>query len=102
MGDWRAHGVAETLDAFLARLDPGAHLHVSLDLDVVDPALAPGVGTPVPGGATLAEARLVADTLARSGRLGSLDLVELDPTRDPSGRSAALLAELAATALGPP
>lgn len=102
MADWRGRGLAESLEAFLARLDPSAHLHVSLDLDVVDPALAPGVGTPVPGGATLAEARLVADALARIGRLDSLDLVELDPTRDLPGRSAALLAELAATALGRP
>ncbi len=100
MTAWRDRGVADAVQAFLKRLDPRAHLHVSLDLDVVDPAEAPGVGTPVPNGATRAEVLAVAGLLARDGRVGSLDLVELDPTRDPSGRSAALLVDLAATLLG--
>lgn len=100
MAAWRERGIGAAVAAFLDRLDPDAHLHVSLDLDVVDPAEAPGVGTPVPGGATRAEARAAAAVLARSTRVGSLDLVELDPARDPSGASAALFADLAATLLG--
>ncbi len=100
MSALRARGIPVVVDEFLARIDSRTtHLHVSLDLDVIDPALAPGVGTGVAGGATLDEARLLATMLARSGLLGSLDLVELDPTLDPSGRSAEILTDLAVALL---
>lgn len=79
---------------------PGTHLHVSLDIDFVDPVLAPGVGTTVPGGATYREAHLVMEMLHDSGLVGSVDLVELNPFLDERGKSASLMAELAASLFG--
>lgn len=78
----------------------GGHLHVSLDLDVLDPSLAPGVGTPVAGGATYREAHLVMELLHESGLVGSLDVVELNPFLDERGRSALLLVDLVASLFG--
>ncbi len=78
----------------------GGHLHVSLDLDVIDPSLAPGVGTPVAGGATYREAHLVMELLHESGLVGSLDVVELNPFLDERGRSALLLVDLVASLFG--
>lgn len=78
----------------------GGHLHVSLDLDVLDPSLAPGVGTPVAGGATYREAHLVMELLYESGLVGSLDVVELNPFLDERGRSALLLVDLVASLFG--
>jgi arginase len=75
-------------------------LHVSLDADFIDPSLAPGVGTPVPGGATYREAHLVMEMLCDSGLVASLDLVELNPYRDEGGKTARLLVELAASLFG--
>ncbi len=94
-------GLAPMLRRSLGRLDPArTHLHVSFDLDIVDPALAPGVGTAVPGGLTFREAHLVMEMLHESGLVGSLDLVELNPFLDERGRSARLLADLAASLFG--
>lgn len=76
------------------------HLHVSLDLDFLDPSLAPGVGTPVAGGATYREAHLVMELLHESGLVGSLDVVELNPFLDERGRSALLLVDLVASLFG--
>lgn len=97
--------VTDLDDAVLGRLlarvrDAGGWLHVSLDVDVVDPSEAPGVGTPVPGGAAAASLRSIAEALGRSGLVSSLDLAELDPGRDEGGRTAALLADLACRTLG--
>lgn len=78
----------------------GGHLHVSLDLDFLDPALAPGVGTPVPGGATYREAHLVMELLHDSGLVGSLDVVELNPFLDECGRTALLAVDLVASLFG--
>lgn len=75
-------------------------LHVSLDVDFIDPEIAPGVGTTVPGGATFREAHLAMEMIGRSGRLLSLDLVELNPFLDDRGKSARLMVELAASAFG--
>jgi len=69
-------------------------LHVSLDVDFMDPSLAPGVGTTVPGGATFREAHLVMELLHDSGLVASLDVVELNPFLDVRGRSALLLVDL--------
>ena len=66
----------------------GVHLHVSLDVDFLDPAVAPGVGTMVPGGATYREAHLVMEMLCDSGLVGSVDMVELNPFLDERGRTA--------------
>ena len=77
-----------------------AHLHVSLDVDAVDPSIAPGAGTPVPGGLTYREAHLVMEMLHDSGRVGSLDIVELNPFLDQAGQSAKLLVGLTASLFG--
>ena len=75
-------------------------VHVSLDLDALDPEVAPGVGTPVNGGLTYREAHLACEDLAESGVLGSLELVELNPILDRENGSATIAVELAASALG--
>jgi len=78
----------------------GALLHVSLDVDFLDPDVAPGVGTTVPGGATFREAHLIMELLHDSGLVSSLDLVELNPFLDDRGRSARIMVELAASLFG--
>ena len=75
-------------------------LHVSFDLDVCDPGIAPGVGTPVRGGLSYREAHLVMESVADSGRLRALDLVELNPTLDARNATAELGVELVLSALG--
>jgi arginase len=75
-------------------------LHVSLDVDFLDPQLAPGVGTTVPGGATFREAHLIMEMLHDSGVVGSLDVVELNPFLDERGKSALLLVDLVASLFG--
>ena len=75
-------------------------LHVSFDIDVLDPAIAPGVGTTVPGGATLREAHLVMELLHDSGLVTSLDVVELNPFLDVRGQSAILLVDLIGSLFG--
>ncbi|HQT74914.1 MAG TPA: arginase [Acidiphilium sp.] len=95
------HGIAPLLRAFLGRVAAaGGHLHVSLDVDFLDPGIAPGVGTTVPGGATLREAHLVMEMLHDSGLVGSVDLVELNPFLDERGRTAVLMVDLLASLLG--
>lgn len=74
--------------------------HVSFDMDVVDPREAPGVGTPVPGGITYREAHLAMELVCESGRMLSLDLVEVNPILDRENRTAVLATELALSALG--
>ena len=78
----------------------GDGMHVSFDLDVCDPSIAPGVGTPVRGGISYREAHLVMETVADSGRLRALDLVELNPTLDDRNATAELGVELVLSALG--
>jgi arginase len=82
---WRAEGVS---------------LHVSFDLDFLDPSVAPGTGTVVPGGATYREAHLVMEMLCDSGLVGSVDVVELNPFLDERGRSAIVATELVASLFG--
>ncbi len=94
-------GVAAPLRRILDRVAAlGAMLHVSLDVDFVDPALAPGVGTTVPGGATYREAHLVMEMLHDSGLVTSLDVVELNPFLDVRGQSALLLVDLVGSLFG--
>lgn len=76
------------------------HLHVSLDVDVMDPPLAPGVATTVPGGLTYREAHLAMEMLHDAGIVGSLDIVELNPMMDHAGMSAALLVDLVSSLFG--
>jgi arginase len=94
-------GIAPLLDGFLRRVAAaGGALHVSFDVDFLDPAIAPGVGTTIPGGATFREAHLVMEMLHDSGLVASLDLVELNPFLDERGRTALLLVDLVASLMG--
>jgi arginase len=94
-------GVAPLVRRFLERVaKAGGDLHVSLDVDFLDPSIAPGVGTTVPGGATFREAHLIMELLCDSGLVTSLDLVELNPFLDERGRTAILMTDLAASLLG--
>lgn len=94
-------GVIAPLRKILARVaDARGHLHVSLDIDFLEPSIAPGVGTTVPGGATFREAHLIMEMLHDSGLVGSLDVVELNPFLDERGRSARVLVELVASLFG--
>lgn len=94
-------GIAQPLGAFLDRVAAvNGMLHVSLDVDFLDPAAAPAVGTTVPGGATVREGHLVMEMVNDSELLTSLDLVELNPYLDERGRTARLMVELAASAMG--
>jgi len=92
-------GIARIAEEALAYLD-GLPLHVSLDADVLDPTLAPGVGTPVPGGLTYREAHLLMEILAQTGRVRSLDLVEVNPILDERNRTAEMMVGLALSLLG--
>jgi arginase len=76
------------------------YLHVSFDLDAVDPSLAPGVGTPVKGGLDYREAHLVMESLASSGAMSSLEIVEVNPILDDRNRSAEFAVELVQSAFG--
>lgn len=94
-------GIATPLTAFLEKVAAAnGLLHVSLDVDFLDPSVAPAVGTTVPGGATVREGHLVMEMLHDSGLMTSLDLVELNPFLDERGRTAQLMVDLAASALG--
>jgi len=94
-------GIARPLAAFLGDVaKAGGALHVSLDVDFLDPSFAPAVGTTVPGGATMREAHLVMEMISDSGLMTSLDLVELNPFLDDRGRTAQVMVDLAASALG--
>jgi arginase len=93
-------GVERSLREALEFLAGARFLHVSFDLDVVDPMFAPGVGTPVRGGLSYREAHLALELVAESGRLDSLELVELNPILDRENETGQLAVELAASALG--
>lgn len=94
-------GVIAPLRRILERVEAaGGLLHVSLDVDFLDPGIAPGVGTTVPGGATFREAHLIMEMLHDSGLVASLDVVELNPFLDERGRSARVLVELVASLFG--
>jgi arginase len=94
-------GIAEVMDRALAAASNGTGgVHVSFDLDVCDPAIAPGVGTPVKGGLDYREAHFVMEAVAESGRLVALDLVEVNPALDLRNTTAELAAELALSAFG--
>lgn len=94
-------GISAPLTAFLERVAAAnGLLHVSLDVDFLDPSVAPAVGTTVPGGATVREAHLAMELLCDSGLVTSLDLVELNPFLDERGRTASLMVDLAASLLG--
>ncbi|OWJ80116.1 MULTISPECIES: arginase [Haematobacter] len=94
-------GIVAPLSEFLDRVRAeNGLLHVSLDVDFLDPSIAPAVGTTVPGGATFREAHLAMELLHESGLVTSLDLVELNPFLDDRGRTARLMVDLVASLMG--
>lgn len=93
-------GVERAMREALDHVSGPGFVHVSLDLDALDPEVAPGVGTPVRGGLTYREAHLALELVAESGLAGSLEVVEVNPILDRENASAAIAVELAASALG--
>jgi arginase len=101
MKDIDRAGIASVMEQAIALAGgEGAGLHVSFDLDVCDPSIAPGVGTPVKGGLDYREAHMVMEMLADAGRLLALDMVEVNPTLDIRNNTADLGTELVLSALG--
>ncbi len=93
-------GMRHAMELALATMDPGTHLHVSFDVDFLDPEIAPGVGTTVPGGPTYRESQLCMEMIADSGRLGSLDVMELNPAFDVQNKTARLTVDLVESLFG--
>jgi arginase len=93
-------GMRATLEHALAGLTADTHLHVSFDVDFLDPDIAPGVGTQVRGGPTYREAQLCMEMIADTHRLGSLDVVELNPAFDVNNRTAVLAVDLVESLFG--
>jgi arginase len=101
MKDIDRHGIASVMERALTLAGTGTHgIHVSFDLDVCDPVIAPGVGTPVKGGLDYREAHMVMEMIADSGRLMGLDLVEVNPILDSQNQTATLAVELVCSAFG--
>jgi arginase len=93
-------GMRHTMELALATLDANTHLHVSFDVDFLDPDIAPGVGTTVPGGPTYREAQLCMEMIADTGRLASLDVMELNPALDLRNKTAELAVDLIESLFG--
>lgn len=94
-------GIVRPLNAFLDQVArANGLLHVSFDVDFLDPEVAPAVGTTVPGGATLREAHLVMEMLSDSGLMTSMDIAELNPFLDERGRTASTIVDLISSAFG--
>lgn len=93
-------GMRHTMELALATMDAHTHLHVSFDVDFLDPEIAPGVGTTVAGGPSYREAQLCMEMIADSGRLASLDIMELNPALDVRNKTAALAVDLVESLFG--
>jgi arginase len=93
-------GMRQAMAQALAGLDHNTHLHVSLDVDFLDPSIGPGVATKVPGGPTYREAQLCMEMIADTGCMGSLDIVELNPALDHQNRTARLAVDLVESLFG--
>jgi arginase len=93
-------GMRHTMELALATLDANTHLHVSFDVDFLEPDIAPGVGTTVPGGPTYREAQLCMEMIADTGRLASLDVMELNPALDIRNQTAELAVDLIESLFG--
>jgi arginase len=94
------HGMRHAMELALATVDANTHLHVSFDVDFLDPEIAPGVATTIPGGPTYREAQLCMEMIADSGRLASLDVMELNPALDVRNKTAALAVDLIESLFG--
>ena len=93
-------GMKRAMEEALEDIDANTHLHVSFDVDFLDPSIAPGVGTTVPGGPNYREAQLVMEMIADTGHLGSLDIVELNPALDQHNITAELAVDLVESLFG--
>ncbi|MEI7037894.1 arginase [Fulvimonas yonginensis] len=93
-------GMKRTMEEALADVDENTHLHISFDVDFLDPSIAPGVGTTVRGGPTYREAQLCMEMIADTGRLASLDIVELNPAYDKRNQTAKLAVDLVESLFG--
>ena len=93
-------GLATVAEEALEYLSDAPRLHVSFDADALDPTIAPGVGTPVPGGLTYREAHLLMELLADSEKVTSLDLVEVNPVLDVKNSTGRIMVEMASSLLG--
>ena len=93
-------GMRHAMELALATLDEHTHLHVSFDVDFLDPAIAPGVGTTVAGGPTYREAQLGMEMIADTGRLASLDVMELNPALDVRNQTADMAVDLIESLFG--
>lgn len=93
-------GMRHAMELALATLDANTHLHVSFDVDFLDPEIAPGVGTTIPGGPTYREAQLCMEMIADTGRLASLDVMELNPALDVRNKTAVLAVDLIESLFG--
>jgi arginase len=100
MRDIDERGIGPVVREALQRLEHHHRVHVSLDMDCIEPAAGPGVGTPSPGGLTSREAQLAMEIIADCGCCGSMDIVEINPILDRHNRTALLAAELAASLFG--
>ena len=93
-------GMKRAMEEALDGIDENTHLHVSFDVDFLDPDIAPGVGTTIPGGPNYREAQLVMEMIADTGRMGSLDIVELNPALDNKNATAKLAVDLVESLFG--
>ena len=93
-------GMRHVMEQALVQMDDDVHLHVSLDADFLDPSIAPGVGTAVQGGPTYREAQLCMEMIADSGRLASLDIVEINSAQDVRNQTAVLMVDLVESLVG--
>ncbi|MAP24397.1 MAG: arginase [Rickettsiales bacterium] len=94
MADVRQQGIDQVLETIFAKVTNNTHIHFSFDIDGIDPSLAPGVGTPVEHGLSLEQTQKVFQAIKQSGRLGSMDVVELNPDTDNQDQTAKLAVEL--------
>jgi arginase len=93
-------GMRQAMELALAVLDDNTHLHLSFDVDFLDPDIAPGVGTTVPGGPTYREAQLCMEMIADTGKLASMDIMELNPAFDSRNKTAVLTVDLVESLFG--
>lgn len=100
MRDIDEQGICDVARQAVMRFSHLSRIHLTMDMDALDPLEAPGVGTPVPGGITYREAHLLMEILADTGKVGSMDLVEINPILDERNKTAKLAVELTLSAMG--
>lgn len=100
MRDIDERGMSAVASKALKHLEHMPRIHISLDMDSIDPSVAPGVGTPVPGGLTYREAHLLMEILSDSGKCSSIDIVEINPLEDKNNRTANVAVGLVVSLFG--